>query len=133
MAEKHRVLVFRNMMIDRLKVSAGDNFEVVGPRDDEDKMAWLAKHGAGIAATICLGFDNWDKTVLNMLPDLKLMEVLGAGMDGMDLEGIARRGIHIENSGELHAGEVADFAMTMMLAARRDLIRSQQFLLDDKW
>jgi len=31
------------------------------------------------------------------------------------------------------AGEVADFAMTMMLAARRDLIQSQQFLLDDKW
>ena len=133
MAEKHRVLVFRNMMSDRLRVSAGDLFEVVGPRDNEDKMAWLQQHGRGIEATICIGIDNWDKAVLDALPDLKLMEVLSAGMDGMDLDEIARRGIHIENSGELHAGEVADFAMTMMLAARRDLIQSQQFLLDDKW
>jgi hydroxypyruvate reductase len=133
MAEKHRVLVFRNMMSDRLRVSAGDRFDVVGPRDDEDKTAWLKEHGAGIEATICIGIDQWDKSVLDALPDLKLMEVLGAGMDGMDLEEIARRGIHIENSGELHAGEVADFAMTMMLAARRDLLQSQQFLLDDKW
>jgi lactate dehydrogenase-like 2-hydroxyacid dehydrogenase len=96
-------------------------------------MAWLKAHGAGIEATICIGIDNWDKAVLDMLPDLRLMEVLGAGMDGMDMEEIARRGIRIENSGALHAGEVADFAMTMMLAARRDLIQSQQFLLDDKW
>src|SRR4051812_45159039 len=127
MAEKHRVLVFRNMMSDQLRVSAGDRFEVVGPRDDEDKMAWLKENGPGIEATICIGIDNWDRAVLDTLPDLKLMEVLGAGMDGMDMEEIGRRGIHIENSGALHAGEVADFAMTMMLAARRELIRGQQF------
>jgi hydroxypyruvate reductase len=102
-------------------------------RDGEDKMAWLKEHGAGIEATICIGIDDWSKTVLDTLPDLKWMQVLGAGMDGMDLAEIARRGIHIENSGDVHAGEVADFAMAMMLAARRDLIQGQQYLLDDKW
>ena len=47
MAEKHRVLVFRNMMLDRLKPAAGDLFDVVGPRDNEDKMAWLKTQASG--------------------------------------------------------------------------------------
>lgn len=127
MADKPRIIMLRQVLAGRLAEAGGGAFDVDGPPPEVDKLDWLEKNGKGVPIVVALGMDEIDGAVLDRLPDLKNILIFGAGMDKVDLGEVARRGIAIENSGDVHAGEVADFAMTLLLAARR------QLLLADKW
>lgn len=96
-------------------------------------MDWLARNGVAAQALVVVGSDRIDAAVLNLMPGLAHIQVSGAGMDLVDLGEVARRGVTIENAGSVHAGEVADFAMALMLAARRNLLAADHWVRRDRW
>ena len=122
MTEKPRVMMFHKVLAERMESVLDGRFEILAPGPDEDRMVWLEANGRGIPLLVVVGFDPVTVAVLDRLPDLKHVQVFGAGMDQVDLKELRKRGITIENAGDVHAGEVADFAMTLMLAARRELL-----------
>lgn len=126
MADKPRIMMFHSILANRFATDSGGRFDVVVP-PTEGRADWFARHGADIRALVVVGSDRVDAALLDLLPDLEHIQVAGAGMDGVALGEVARRGITIENAGAVHAGEVADFAMALMLAARRNL------LIADRW
>lgn len=134
MADKPRVLMLTEPLATPIGALAGDAFEIVAPWTvDGSWDAWLDDHGPGIRAAISSGIDIFDAALMAKLPDLKHIAVLGAGLDGIDLGEAAARGIRITSGGGMHAGEVADHAVGMMIAARRRLVESDAWVRQGRW
>lgn len=98
-----------------------------------DENAWLAANGAGFRAMICAGSERLDAARLDLLPQLELLAIIAAGMAGVDLSETRRRGIAVCNAGGLNAGDVADFALTLMLANRRNLFGCDAWVRGGQW
>ncbi len=133
MAEKPRIMMFHDKLAQRIAVVAEDDFEMIAPAADDDRLAWIEANGRGVTVLVTLGFDPVNAAVLDRLPDLRHIQVFGAGMDQVDLRELKTRGVTIENAGDIHAGEVADFAMALMLAARRELLTADRVVRESKW
>lgn len=133
MADVPRVMMFHAGLAKQFIADAGGRFEVVVPQKDSDGMTRVDRTRPGVRALVLLGSDKIEAAVLDHLPDLEHIQVSGAGMDGIPLEEVARRGITIENAGAIHAGEVADFAMGLMLAARRELLTADRWVRKGVW
>lgn len=101
--------------------------------DHPDRDAWLRNNGRGIRALVCMGLERLDADRLDMLPDLNLIAVVAAGMSGIDLKAARDRGIAVTNAGDLNAGDVADFAVTLLLGHRRALVASDAWVRSGQW
>lgn len=108
-------------------------YEILVLDEAEDRDALLRDRGAGIRAVLCAGMERLDAARLALLPDLELIAVIAAGYAGIDVEVAKARGIAVTNAGSLNSGDVADYAVTLMLAHRRDLIANDRYVRDDKW
>ena len=101
--------------------------------DHADRDGWLAAHGAGVRVLVCSGMERIDAARLALLPDLELISVAAAGMAGLDLEAARARGIAVTNAGNLNAGDVADFAITLLFGCRRELLVGDAWVRAGKW
>lgn len=129
---RNRVLVTSQTVQDLVGLSATD-YQLEVLTDHADRDGWLAANGAGIRAMLCSGMERIDAARLDMLPDLELISVVAAGMAGIDFAAVRERGIAVTNAGDLNAGEVADFAMTLLLAHRRDLFACDRYVREGRW
>ena len=127
-----RVLVMSRAILKMLRPPPGE-FDYVCLDDHADRDRYLAEHGAGIAAIIAAGMERLDAARLAMLPDLQLIAVVAAGMAGIDLDAARARGIAVCNAGDINAGDVAEYAVTMMLAHRRDLMANDAYVRSGRW
>lgn len=129
-----RVLMLNEPLATPIGALAGVDFSIVGPWTiSGDWMTWLGDNGAGIEVAISSGIDRFDATLMESLPDLRHIAVLGAGMDGIDLATASARGIGISSGGAIHSGDVADQAVGMMIAARRRLLESDAWVRQGRW
>jgi lactate dehydrogenase-like 2-hydroxyacid dehydrogenase len=71
--------------------------------------------------------------LLDRLPGLELISCLGAGTDGLDMEAIGRRGIRIETTSRVLAGDVADVAMGLVIALARDFRGADFHVRAGRW
>jgi lactate dehydrogenase-like 2-hydroxyacid dehydrogenase len=74
-----------------------------------------------------------DPPLLSRLPALKLVAVLGAGYDHVDLEALRARGIALSNTPGLTDDCVADFAMGLLIAVQRRVVPADRYLRDGRW
>jgi lactate dehydrogenase-like 2-hydroxyacid dehydrogenase len=110
-----------------------DDYDIIALDEADDRDALLRDHGAVIRAVLCAGMERLDATRLALMPDLELIAVIAAGYAGVDIEAAKARGIAVTNAGSINSGDVADYAVTLMLAHRRDLIANDRYVRDDKW
>ena len=54
-------------------------------------------------------------------------------MAGIDLDAARARAIAVCNAGDINAGDVAEYAVTMMLAHRRDLMANDAYVRSGRW
>jgi D-3-phosphoglycerate dehydrogenase len=75
-----------------------------------------------------------DSTVIAALPEgCKLLQRMGTGLDTVDLDCAAQRGIAVRNTPFYCIEEVALHAMAMLLSLHRQLDATQQVLLSGRW
>lgn len=65
--------------------------------------------------------------------DLKLVQLLTAGFDVVDVAGLAELGIKVANNGGSNAISVSEHAMSLMLSVYRRLMDSWENTRDGKW
>ena len=130
-----RVLMLLRALAEPLAKIAGDAFKIVGPwAVSGDWEEWLDQGGGqGIRVAITSGADPFNRRLLERLPDLKAIVAFGAGHEGVDLQATSQRGIRIRTAGATHAGDVADHAVGMVLAARRRLFQADRWVRDGHW
>ncbi len=90
----------------------------VGPAPDE------RAHADGILA----GGEPYDATVLDSLPNLKVLSRIGIGYDAVDLEAASERGIIVTNTPDGPTTSTAEHAVALMMAVAHELTASAQRL-----
>lgn len=108
-------------------------FDIVRLEGVGDRDTFLRSHGAGIVAALTSGLERFDHARFDLLPDLRLIATIAAGVSGIDLEEAERRGVAVTNAGDLNAGDVADFAVTLMLAHAREVVANDRWVREDRW
>lgn len=113
------------------------------PEDEFEVIQWdnypsgidalLRREGKGCEVLLCHGMEDLNAERLALLPDLKLITVIAAGMAGIDFDYVRANDIAVTNAGDLNSSDVADYAMALFLAHRRDLIAHDRYVRDDKW
>ena len=83
-------------------------------------------------AVIC-GSDRIDEALLANCPELRAISSLAAGVNNIDLDACARRGIHVTNVPDVHAESVADLAWALMMNAARRVVEADAWLRREEW
>lgn len=131
---KPRILLM-SRFVERLLGARLDAYRVVRfeGEDRNAREALLRREGPGIRALLCGGAERLDEARLALLPDLELIAVAASGMSGIDLVAAQKRGIAITNAGSANAPDVADFAVTLYLAHRREILVNHLWVAEDHW
>jgi phosphoglycerate dehydrogenase-like enzyme len=103
--------------------------------------AVFAKHGspeftAALATAECLvgfGDGTMDDAFYKSAPNLKLVQLLSAGYDRIDIEAARRAGIPVCNNGGANSTAVAEHAIMLMLAVSRRLIWQHANVAGGRW
>ena len=98
-----------------------------------DKLAFAKKVGPEIRAAFTSGHDPIPTAILDTLPNLKLVACFGVGVDGVNVAELASRGIAVTNTPDVLTEEVADFAMGLLLATVRQIVRGDRYVRSGDW
>lgn len=89
--------------------------------------------GPSVRGLIADGGQRVDSTFLDRLPALEVLSCCSAGYEGIDLQELARRGIRMGNISTALDDDVADTAIMLAMAARRDLPRAHYHVTSGAW
>ena len=103
--------------------------------------ATVAKHGspafdAALADAECLvgfGDGTMDDAFYKRAPKLKLVQLLSAGYDRVDIEAARRAGVPVCNNGGANSTAVAEHAILLMLAVSRRLVWQHENVAGGRW
>ncbi len=85
------------------------------------------------AAINIRAYSKFNETVLRSCPDLKMIAVLGIGIDNIDLPAALRLGIQVSNTPGYSAAAVAEHTLALMLAAARRIPEHERELREGRW
>lgn len=130
--QKPRVLILAPVM-DSLTEKLEQQFAVDKYSDQQNKEAFLISNGKGIVGLVTRGDVGVDNSILEYLPDLKVISVFGVGTDAIDLTYTNKHNIQVEITRGVLTEDVADMAMALMLATSRNLCQADHFVREGKW
>jgi phosphoglycerate dehydrogenase-like enzyme len=87
----------------------------------------------GAWAVVADSANPFDESVLARLPHLRVIARTGVGYDAIDVPAAARRGIAVFTTPGTLTETVADFAVGLMLAALRDVVRLDTAVRSGAW
>lgn len=137
MKDDHRqrvvVLVLSTGVPAATVAALAQRFEVLCPASPGDIDALVAAHGARIRGIATTGKARLDRSLLQRLPVLEIVACYSAGLDNIDTEALAERGIALTSSSAALADEVADLAIALMVMARRRLVAADAYARSGAW
>ncbi|XP_062225072.1 glyoxylate/hydroxypyruvate reductase HPR3-like isoform X1 [Phragmites australis] len=74
-----------------------------------------------------------DASFLDAVPSLRFVFSTGAGVDHIDLDECARRGVAVANSGRVYSADVADHAVGMLIDVLRRVSAAERFVRRGLW
>lgn len=125
-------ILFAMPISPRLRDRLSDRYELFGPLDRAKPLP-LPPGAEKARALVTLGSLKTDVAMMDALPDLGLISCYGTGFEGVDRAEAARRGIRMTHAGEANATAVAEFAMGLVIAAGRNLVRGDRVVRAGKW
>jgi len=94
---------------------------------------WLEEHGASVVVVITHAMKAVDRALIEQLPSLKLIAVFGVGLDRVNLEAARERKVAVTYTPDLLTNDVADLAMALVLAARRQTVPGDRYIRSGQW
>jgi lactate dehydrogenase-like 2-hydroxyacid dehydrogenase len=86
-----------------------------------------------VEAIVTTGARGLSGTEMQAMPRLRLIHVLGSGIDGLDMDAAAKRGIMVASGAGSNAPSVADHAIGLALAVLRDIPRFHAGAREGAW
>lgn len=102
---------------------------IVIPCQTEDEII-AATHDADAVQTYLQPFT---RRVISMLNKCKLINNIGTGYEGIDIEAATEYGICVSYPGDYCMDEVAEHTMALILACARKLLRLDRAVREGKW
>lgn len=97
---------------------------------DDETMIAVAR---GADAIVTASIDAVPRRVIEALPDLRVIGRYAVGYDNIDLEAARERGVVVTHYPGYCTDEVADHALSVVLALNRRLFPSDRRLREGKW
>jgi len=137
-AAVRRSLMAKPVILTAMPVSAtlrnrlAERYDVHGPLERSAPEA-IPEAARGARALITLGGLRTDAALMAALPDLGLVACYGTGFEGVDRSAAAARGILVTHAGDANATSVAEFAMGLVLATARHILRGDHLVRTGGW
>lgn len=96
--------------------------------DGAELIAFLRGHDRAI-----VGLERIDDAVLAAVPELKIISKYGVGLDGVDVEAIARRGIKLGWTGGVNRRSVSELTLAFALALLHRVPETWSALRGGEW
>ena len=97
---------------------------------DDAGLTALAPRLRGMVAT---GESVVARELIDRLPALEVISVLGVGYDGIDMAAARERQVVVAHTPGLSTDDIADFAMALLLAAARQVVGADRFVRSGGW
>jgi lactate dehydrogenase-like 2-hydroxyacid dehydrogenase len=108
------------------------HFEVHDRLHESDPAA-LARVAPGIRAICGGGESKIGRALLEQLPALEMISIMGVGYDGVDVAAALERGLPVTHTPNVLNDEVADLAMGLMLSVARRIPQADQYVRAGRW
>lgn len=116
------------------ETSLRDQFNLIPlPNPAPERGALLADIGHRVRGIVGSGKGKVDNQLLSELPNLEVISVTSAGLDGIDTTAVEHRSIPIFNTSSVLANDVADLAIWLVLGATRGLVAADKFVREGDW
>ncbi|NES11726.1 2-hydroxyacid dehydrogenase, partial [Pseudomonas laurentiana] len=127
------VLVLVETVDDYLPLLRNNGFNLILAQTPALRREAIARHGSEIDAVLTRGPLGLYADEMAALPQLKIICVIGAGYEQVDLAAAAARGITVTNGAGANASTVADHAMALLCAVVRDIPRADASTRRGEW
>ena len=127
------VLVLVETINDYLPILEHQGFHLILAPTPAERAEAISTHGARIDAVLTRGPLGLYADEIAALPALKIICVIGAGYEHVDLQAAADRGLTVTNGAGVNASSVADHAMAMLLSMVRDIPRCDAAVRRGEW
>lgn len=127
------VLVLVETINDYLPILEHQGFHLILAPTPAERAQAIATHGARIDAVLTRGPLGLYAEEIAALPALKIICVIGAGYEHVDLQAASDRGITVTNGAGVNASSVADHAMALLLSLVRDIPRADAAVRRGEW
>ncbi len=105
----------------------------VHDRLHETDPAAFAAAAPRITAIAGTGESRVDAALMDQLPALRLISVMGVGYDGIDVAAAKARGIVVTHTPGVLNDDVADLALGLMIATARAIPQSDRHVREGRW
>ncbi|MEP2533251.1 2-hydroxyacid dehydrogenase [Shimia sp.] len=99
----------------------------------EDKADFLNRLGGNCRAAIISGHYTFGEEELQRLPQLEILACNTAGFEMIDDSVLRQNGIPFTNASLALSDEVADTAVMLTLAARKELVKADAYVRSGEW
>ena len=127
------VLVLVETINDYLPILEHQGFHLILAPTPAERAEAITRHGGQINAVLTRGPLGLYADEIAALPNLKIICVIGAGYEHVDLQAAADRGITVTNGAGVNASSVADHAMALLLSLVRDVPRCDAAVRRGEW
>ncbi|ANI60804.1 lactate dehydrogenase-like 2-hydroxyacid dehydrogenase [Pseudomonas sp. PvR086] len=127
------VLVLVETINEYLPILEHQGFHLILAPTPAERAAAIARQGSQIDAVLTRGPLGLYANEIAALPNLKIICVIGAGYEHVDLQAAVNRGITVTNGAGVNASSVADHAMALLLALVRDIPRADAAVRRGEW
>lgn len=117
----------------RVAEGLGDRYLVHHLWEAADPDALVAKVGDGIDAILTMGHGKADAGLIDRLPNLKMISVMGVGYDGIDVKHAATKNIPATNTPDVLTDEVANLGVGLTLALTREIPQADAYVREGRW
>jgi lactate dehydrogenase-like 2-hydroxyacid dehydrogenase len=117
---------------ERLLGRRGQRYTLRGPLQSATPEA-VPQDAREARALITLGGLRTDAALMDALPKLGLIACYGTGFEGVDRAAARARGIVVTHAGDSNATAVAEFAMGLVIASARDMLRGDRHVRAGRW
>lgn len=132
MSNQHVKILSIGPIDKRVEEALGPHFDI-HCADDIDLDNVIHTAGPEIKAVLTRARDHITAELMERLPRLELIAICGVGYDSIDVRAAARIGIMVTNTPDVLNGEVADFAVGLLLATVRRLPQADRYLRSGEW
>lgn len=127
------VLVLVETVDDYLPLLEDHGYRLIHAKTPTLRATAIARHAAEIDVVLTRGPLGITAEEIAALPALRLVCVIGAGYEQVDLAAAAARGIVVTNGAGANASAVADHAMALLFAVVRDIARADATTRLGQW
>ncbi|NYE26788.1 2-hydroxyacid dehydrogenase [Pigmentiphaga litoralis] len=100
---------------------------------EADVPAFLERHGSTFNGAVTSARVGMDATLIDALPNLKVVSSFGVGYELLDVDALKRRGIVASNTPDVLNDCVADVAFGLVIDAARGMSAADRFVRRGDW